>query len=580
MNLLLSKKINVYLKIAWPYCAIIAAAFFIYYRAIFFGYTYFDDNVLIIDNNYFLRNLNNISLAFSRDVFNLHSASAAFYRPLLTVSLMLDSFIAGTNPFIYHLTNILLHIVASCLAFSLLIKFGVKRLQAFALTLIFSIHPANAQAIAWIPGRNDSLLAVFALLSFLTLIRYWEKGRLRDLFLHSFFFACGIFTKETMAFFPFLCILYFFLTPLGMPLERRPGEIEIKSTKQKIPRMALCAVLWITIGIFWFFLRRSALANPVQFASLDIFKSLLMNSPAVLLFFGKIVFPFNLSVLPVLKDSTLWFGITALLFFSALLILPYFRTFKGLSINNSRIPGQSSFQEIFIFGLAWFLIFLIPAFIQPHNEYPASFIEHRLYVPFIGFLLILGRMLIIHALDFKKKSSWIIPGALVYCFSLITIQRLEVFSTPIRFWENAASHSPSHPLAHKNLGAMYYFDGKIDAAEKEYLLALNLYPRETMVHNNLGLIYKLRGDFLKAQDEYQKELAINPKYDHALYNWGELCYVAGNKKDAETLWLKTLASNPDYFDAMKKLSVLYREQGDTIRSLQYENEIKKRGGTL
>jgi hypothetical protein len=33
-----------------------SAAFFVYYRSPFFGYTFFDDNALIIDINFFLRN--------------------------------------------------------------------------------------------------------------------------------------------------------------------------------------------------------------------------------------------------------------------------------------------------------------------------------------------------------------------------------------------------------------------------------------------------------------------------------------------------------------------------------------------
>lgn len=43
-------------KPCWPYIAIAAAVFYVFFRTLFFDYTYLDDNVLILNNNWFLRN--------------------------------------------------------------------------------------------------------------------------------------------------------------------------------------------------------------------------------------------------------------------------------------------------------------------------------------------------------------------------------------------------------------------------------------------------------------------------------------------------------------------------------------------
>ena len=167
----------IFLRTWRPYAWIVLVGFLLYFKAIFFGYTYLDDNNLILENIYFLHDISNIIAAFGQDVFRLISTADIYYRPLMTVSLILDAQIGGAAPFIYHFTNLLIHLLGSCLVFLLLNKIGCKRELSFVFSLIFAIHPALSQAVAWIPGRNDSLMAVFALLSFIFFIDYAERKK-------------------------------------------------------------------------------------------------------------------------------------------------------------------------------------------------------------------------------------------------------------------------------------------------------------------------------------------------------------------------------------------------------------------
>ena len=45
-----------------------------------------------------------------------------------------------------------------------------------SIALIFILHPVNISAISWIPGRNDTLLTIFILTSFLQWIKYLKSG--------------------------------------------------------------------------------------------------------------------------------------------------------------------------------------------------------------------------------------------------------------------------------------------------------------------------------------------------------------------------------------------------------------------
>lgn len=154
------------------------------------------------------------------------------------------------------------------------------------------------------------------------------------------------------------------------------------------------------------------------------------------------------------------------------------------------------------------------------------------------------------------------------------------FKDRITFWKDAVANSPHHPLSHKNLGAMYYLDGKLDAALPEFNKALELNPVEPMIHNNIGLIYFDKKMYKESEAEYQKELALYPSYDNALYNLGLLYYTQGKKEAAADMWLKTISSNPDHKSALKNLALYYKEIGDQQKYLYFNKEAVKRGITF
>ena len=82
-----------------PVLWIAAAVLLLYGRTLLFGFTHLDDKELIVSNYSFISNLSNIPQAFMCRVFP--HLPAPYYRPLLTVTFMLDSKIGGTAPFVH-----------------------------------------------------------------------------------------------------------------------------------------------------------------------------------------------------------------------------------------------------------------------------------------------------------------------------------------------------------------------------------------------------------------------------------------------------------------------------------------------
>lgn len=477
-----------------PYAGIILTGFLLYFHVLYFGITYFDDHISITENRYFSGNIaTNIFRAFNCDALSGQGGPPVYYRPLLAVSSILDTQFGGNVVFISHLTNIAIHLTAACLVFLLLTRLGYERLLSFVFSLIWTVHPVLVEAVAWIPGRTDSLLAVFVLAGFLFFLKFLDTKKITDYCFHLLFFALGIFTKETAFILPVICLLYVWL------IFKRPPLIAFW--------IKILPVWWILTAGVWFFLRRAAFINPMRLEPFNAVISIWKNLIGVLLYLGKMGLPFNLSVLPTLNDSILNYGVMVLICAFVLILL-----------------SKSRRNNFIIFGCAWLVLFLLPGFARPNPDETISFMEYRAYLPLFGFIILLLETDLIKSLALKKIRLLLFAGAVISVFAAINFNYSKNFRDRMVFWKNAASNSPHFPLARRNLGAMYYLDGSLDEAEKEYLIALDLNPQEPMVYNNLGLIYMNRGRYEEAEAAFKKELLFNPGYDNAYSNL-ELLYA-------------------------------------------------------
>lgn len=527
-----------------PFFWLFLAVFIVYAQAFFFNFTYFDDQALILENAGYLKNAANIFSAFVQDAFRLVHTSDAYYRPLLTVSLMLDANLGGVAPFIYHFSNVLLHLAAVWLLFVFFIQLGFRRDQSFFFSLLFAVHPLLTQAVVWIPGRNDSLLAIGTLASFIGLLRYLDRRSKPAYLAHLIFFAFALFSKESALVIPLLA--------LGLVYARQKEAFSF--------RLAGCLIAgWAPIIAGWVVLRNIALVNPLKLTWLDVLQSLALNFLAVIQLVGKVIFPFNLSVLPTMQDTTPIFGLMALVILAAILIPPSAR------------PAYKWW------GGAVFGLFLFPSLIGPNGVTTAGFLEHRMYLPLIGLLVALLASDAVGRLRVSRVTALSLGAVLLLLFSALTFSHSLNFRDRLTFWESAVSTSPHSALAHRNLGAMYQLDGADDKAEQQYLAAIKINRNEPMAHNNLGLIYMNHKRIAEAELFFKRELAVNPNYDNALFNLGLLYYQQGLFGNAETLWKKTIEVNPDYNDAYRNLAILYYQAHDFQTAGRYVRVLQQRG---
>ncbi len=514
------------------YAVLLATCFGLYARSITFPFLRYDDTLLIVGNQAFLQDLGNIPRAFAQDAWNVpgHRSSESYYRPLYTLSFMLDAQMAGTNPAFYHLTNILLHGLATCLVFALLLQLGTALFPSAALALFFALHPAFVSVVAWVPGRNDSLLAVFVLAAVLFLERYARSGQRRNLIPHFGFLAASFFTKEAGLMFPLLGCVY--LVTIGH--KRLPS-----SQKQ------ILLAGWILLAAVWAVFRFLAV-SPGQLGP-GLLANLADNWILAIHYLGKTLIPVQLALLPTLADTSLLPGLAVLLALGALAVL---RSFGR--------PRQA------LFGMSWFLLFLLPTLVVP----VLVGLEHRLYLALAGILIVVA------TLDFVATASATRGGVAVTTLLLLSAgalcwHRISDLRNRESFWEASVRASPHSSLALFNLGTVRLQAGQLNEAGKLLREALDINPGEPMANNNLGVLHIRRKRPLEALPYFEMEVQVNPDYADAYFNLGAAHWELGQRAQAVEHWEKTLEKNPSHTRALRFLADYYARTGELPRAAEY-----------
>jgi tetratricopeptide (TPR) repeat protein len=514
------KNITTWVRPSWyPYLLILVAGWLVYARSLWFDFTYLDDSTLLLDNFPVLRQLRNIPYLFSTDVFI--SNVRYYYRPLLNLSFALDAQISGQLPGFYHFSSILIHCLVAALVFYLLSYFSRSRTWPLILALVFLLHPVNVPAVVWIPGRNDSLLAIFVLAGFIAFLHFIRQPRL------SYYVAClgfllaALLTKESAIALPLLMLIYVWWIDSGNLL---PSD-----------RYLLLSGSGMIVFIWWL-LRVLALGSGGGSYGAAVMSSL-ASWPALFLDLGKVLLPFNLSVFPVLADANLYYGGAAVIIWLAIIY--------WLPVNNKKLA---------LFGWLWFFLFLGPSFLRFNGQ--PDFLEHRLYLPLVGLVIFISQITSLTNLVWSRRSVRVVTVIILLGLAGLSYQQSRYYSDRLTFWQRAVHDSPHSALAEKNLGLMYYFDGNLSAAIQHDTQALRLNPTENIVHNNLGVIYLNEHKYQQAEQEFQQELLVNPNYDKALFNLGDLAYQQGSWVAAQQYFNAVLRVNPNYEEAVDRLLIL------------------------
>ena len=471
--------------------------FSLYGKSLFFDFTYYDDDVLVLDRQDYL-SFSNIRNIFSNTVFGVETDK--YCRPILNLTFLCEKYLYGTQPFGYHFTNVVIHLF-SVFSVYLFLSLFYDRKKTLIFCSLFACHPAIVQAVAWIPGRNDSLLTLFVVLSFYFFIKYINFSKSNYLFGYLVCFVLSLLTKETAIFVP---IFYFLL---------------LIYREKNIKRNVICIMIWLLITIIYLFYRTYVLNyQSYSLTFTELLNNFIISFPTITKYIANIFFPIKLSVFPSILSVNYLLAIT-----SFLITILFFLKFKFYDL------------KFILFGFLWFFVFLFPTFLITNNQ----FFDHRIYLPLVGMLFVVLELTKAYNDLFSKKFM-----AIVFCifllFFTITIFYEQKFENKKIFWLNDLESSPQSDIPHAMIGCLLSDSGFYKEAEQQILEAIAI--KEDPTHYvNLSVLYASMGNLQKMEEALLKSLTLSKDNPKIYYNLALLYKYKGEiekAKEMKDLYLK------------------------------------------
>ncbi len=201
-----------------------------------------DDNTIVLGDPA-IHSLANAPSFFQRGYWGEADPEYKLYRPVTTLSFAVDWAIGGGSPFPFHLTNLLLHVVATLLAFRLMLELSLAGPAcwadlpwAFLGAALFAVHPVHTDAVDSIVQRAEVLAAIGVLGGFLAALH----GRW---VLLALAFAVGLFSKENAGVLPLLLAAWALLGPRDQQAgSARTSKLALPG-RPRWPAYVVCAIV-------------------------------------------------------------------------------------------------------------------------------------------------------------------------------------------------------------------------------------------------------------------------------------------------------------------------------------------------
>lgn len=457
-----------------------AMALLVYVNALHNPFMYDDYHTVIANTS--IRSVTNLVAIVLHDVT----------RPLVNLTYAIDRVTWGAAPFGFHVTNVLLHVLNVGLFVLLARRSGVGPGATFAASALFAVHPMMTEAVGYISGRSEVLCATFFLAAMLCAHAWWHEGRRLPLVGMIVAWVAALLSKETAAMFPFVVYAYDAFT--------RPDDSRRawRTSRVYVPLI----VVTIVAGLLRLFVL-VRIEYPTEAAW--HWRYLLVDADVFRRYLAMIAVPSGQAMFhEVAAVDSVW----------------RWRVFADVAIvaacvaTTWRLRRRDGFAAA---GLAWFILLLLPSSVLIAFNQGEPMTEHRVYAASIGLFFAVGSGMQWIAARLNGRGRW--PQAVavaclvvvVLAFSLETVERNVVWSSPIALWKESVDLAPRHPRPRLLLAEALLDAGRWDDAIEQYRVAIQLRPTDPYAHMALGRSLAIRGQLSEARSHFDDALQLDPE---------------------------------------------------------------------
>ena len=579
--------------------AIVIATAAVYLSSLTHGFIGMDDDVYVTANP-LIR-----SLAPANLWAILTRPYAEFYHPVTLLSLAADYAVWEINPFGYHLTDSLLHLLNTALVFWVcheLVLAAVAsrtpaaepesisdqpatnnrppatiaaRTAALIAAALFGLHPLHVESVAWAAQRKDLLCSLFYLLALAFYLRHAATARTRPdreeeiqnpkskiqnrtwLRLSLAAFLASLLSKSMGVTLPVVLVLIDYC-PLrrlgGLPGRAMAAEAR-NAWLEKLPFLGLA--LAATVATLAAQQQGGALRSAAEIPW-SLRPWIVVHSYAFYLW--RSIVPADLTVLYPLPhvgahNILSWVSLAALLAITAVALVLWRRLpvllacwlFYGITL--APVCGLLSFGA-------------------------QSFADRYSYLPLLGpFLLIAVAVVRASQMGRRglRRATSLMIGAMVgialFLLAAQTARQIATWHNGESVWLHHLRIHPDHARAVFNLAYSYQSQGRIDRAMRAYERCLELATDDFNANINYGSLLLRQGEATRAAEHFRRAAAEAPESGAprtkagAHYNLG-LALVRLEKDDEAVVAFKqAVAADPRYAAAHAQLGDAYAQRG-------------------
>jgi len=544
-----------------------------------------------LDDNNSLRGNEAIQQVDLGTLWGLYAARIVGY-----LTFALDYAVHGYSLTGYHLVNILIHVLATFMAYQVaLALLKTPRLESMAneqailwlpliTALIFAIHPLQIQAVTYIIQRLASLVALFYLSSMYCYLQFRLSKTPEKKIIFGFLLiisgCLALFTKQNAVTIPlvFLLLEWIFFNP----------------QRKIIIAGAICT----SIGLLGAYLLFPIVLNQELFAFisertretvlLSRIEYLSVQMHVLWSYILRFLLPVNLALIYeyAVPESFFSPGIFFPAVFHAGLIL-------AAVLNRKAFP-LAAFGILF-----YYTAHLVESSIIPIRDFA---FDHRTYLPNFGLCLLVGSLVVAY-LSRKPltKAVLLLVCLVVLLLVALTWSRNQLWRDPIAFLQHEVEINNDSFTSYCFLGEAYYSAGQLTEAisifERAQSYVDNLINRgnntfescysnyattlqeagyldearqlisrmpvtafttqgQSKVAMTFGNVEALSGNFSEAEAHFNRARTLDPNNIYAVSNLAKLKILTGELQQSYELFIQVQKSDPGNMDAAIGLEYL------------------------
>ncbi len=523
--------------------------FLAYYGSLKNGFVAYDDPENVI-NNILIQKVNaaNLSAWFTTPLIYM-------YTPFVYISFAIDYLVAGLNPWMYHFTNLFLHLANTVLAFYFT-RLLTKRTDLSAITAcIFALNPMNVDSVAWISTRGTLLFTFFYLIALIGYVLYstTNQKKYAILSLLAFLFSC--FSKATAVTLPVVLLI------IDSYFARR---VSLRMVWRKLPYFFIAVVF----GIVTLFFRYDT-GFTHSMVHFNYFDRIFIFIYSIVFFLVKLAVPFHLSAFSnyPLKQN----GFLPMIYYISPLVL------AALAFCLSRfIKNKHAIFCALSFFIATLFLNLLPLLEDGHLA------TRYAYLPSIGFGLFIALLLaeLKESTPYLKFSKLFLSLGilLILVFSFFSFQRTRVWENTLTLFNDVIEKNKESVFAYNSRGIARYEMKDLEGSIIDYSRAIEINPSYDGAYYNRAISYYETSQAELALQDYNKSIELNATFSKAYAGRGVLYMDKLNDLNhAISDFTNAIRINPGFAQAYFNRGIAYAKGNDFDKACMDWKKVQSLG---